>query len=890
MNISIAQQAAPCNLNTNLSVADLARFSLAPKNSLEIINSLNTTKTAIFPYTAYQSDANCYVHRIGEPNGDKKIRPYVNGKIGKQGLVFNPYRMEDFSQAAGKSILVVEGEKCVEMARALEIVATTFQSKGRQEIEHGLEQIQQAGIEEIWIFPDNDSAGYKQAENIAKIAKKIGLEAILLDPLAIYPDMPYKGSIDDIFEQGIMSADELARKITKAAVEAKREELNKQFSQGSFQDSGQVEAKKKKQQAIPEETAEKLLDKFKEDFAYDNEQKTWRRWTGTIWERLDQIVFEKIVYSACKAEDCWFEKAKSFIVNVVYSLMLNLLQIEWITWDHKQYVAFQNGVLDLNTRELLPHEKGHRFTSNLPREFHPIQGYSDPLDLLSKEAPNFSKWLESIAPQDERKKIKILSVINGVIKHRLHDLQIFIHLVGRPGTGKGTFARLLQKIVGQKNTESSNLAMLSKSEYETAKIIDKQLVILPDEDKQVGNFSRLKSLTGGDLISYRQIYGKSCSAHFYGSIVAISNSPIFAGDTTGLDRRLCLIQFTNQIPKAQRNYQIEEAIEQEINAITNAALLLTNEQVTKSLRNLGEYEVKEYELANWEMTCATSSIAAFINDCLKFNSASSLPIGNKEIDGSLYKRYFEYCNESHLSPKSLRNFSTELIEIANNLGYQLTKNKTMFGREIQGIDWLLQNEPSLTDILNNDGLTRHDDGLHDGLNPLQNKEYDGYDGLNQNFLKSEFLEEDLSSSSLGQTEISRNDESIRHTRHNPDIELDSSVTQSVIDDESIRHKEDREVKDYEVKKVEEGQSSQDEIEIVKPDHDDFCLGDVVVVENVGRGKIIKALAKGSELSGEDHIFEYRIKFDRFQNQQKCGDQLFSWQQLYRIQPKIITSE
>jgi putative DNA primase/helicase len=90
--------------------------------------------------------------------------------------------------------------------------------------------------------------------------------------------------------------------------------------------------------------------------------------------------------------------------------------------------------------------------------------------------------------QDESKVLKLLAIVNGVIKFRFHDLQMFIHLIGKPGSGKGTFSRLLEKIVGKENHKSSRLEKLG-DDYEVAKIIDSQLVICPDEDKQVGNMA-----------------------------------------------------------------------------------------------------------------------------------------------------------------------------------------------------------------------------------------------------------------------------------------------------------------------------------------------------------------------------------------------------------------
>ena len=215
-------------------IAELARFSYAPDSAMEIVMSLRMGEEVRFPYTAKDSDANCFVRRRPDKKSGKEIRPFVNGKIGKAELTFNPYRMEDFGLARCKAILILEGETCVEYARQFTIIATSFQSKGKKERQHGLELIKQAGIVQVWILPDNDSSGYKQANEIGELASKIGLDVIILNPLEVWDDMPHGGSIDDILEKSPMKDDEeVVNKITQAAIEAKRRQLEESFSSSS---------------------------------------------------------------------------------------------------------------------------------------------------------------------------------------------------------------------------------------------------------------------------------------------------------------------------------------------------------------------------------------------------------------------------------------------------------------------------------------------------------------------------------------------------------------------------------------------------------------------------------------------------------------------------------
>ena len=74
--------AAPTSLENN-EIAELARFPYAPYDSIEIITSLRMGEEVHFPYTAKDSDADCFVRRRPDKKNGKEIRPFVNGKIGK---------------------------------------------------------------------------------------------------------------------------------------------------------------------------------------------------------------------------------------------------------------------------------------------------------------------------------------------------------------------------------------------------------------------------------------------------------------------------------------------------------------------------------------------------------------------------------------------------------------------------------------------------------------------------------------------------------------------------------------------------------------------------------------------------------------------------------------
>ena len=282
----------------------------------------------------------------------------------------------------------------------------------------------------------------------------------------------------------------------------------------------------------PKAIADKLAEKYQPIWKYHNEQKTWREHRDGIWKGIEKTAFQARLASLLDANGVQWS-IPAFVKNAEQCLEYKLMVEEWQTADRTKFVAFNNGVLDLTTQQLLPHSSGYGFLSKLSLDYEELSSNSnDAIELLKQHAPATYKFMYNAMEGDPKRILKLLAIVNGVVKFRFFDLQMFGHLVGKPGTGKSTFAELLSACVGAANTGSARLQSLDEA-YTLAQIIDKQLVICPDEDKKVGGFGGLKALTGGNPISYRAPYQGVGSSKFYGTLVIISNSPIFAGDTTG---------------------------------------------------------------------------------------------------------------------------------------------------------------------------------------------------------------------------------------------------------------------------------------------------------------------------------------------------------------------
>ncbi|HBS69951.1 MAG TPA: hypothetical protein DEA79_12470 [Cyanobacteria bacterium UBA11153] len=250
------------------------------------------------------------------------------------------------------------------------------------------------------------------------------------------------------------------------------------------------------------------------------------------------------------------------------------------------------------------------------------------------------------------------------------------------------FQRILTAIVGEKNTTPTHLDKL-RNEYYLAEIITAQLVTLADEEKQIGTHGGLKNLTGRDMISFREPYGKPGKSWFDGLLLISNNTPIFTGDTAGLDRRNILIKFTKKVEN--RDTEVESHIlDNELGALTRIALLMTPKQIKSLLADEQSASRKiQSKLDKWNSSTVSDSVAAWIEECL-----TPSPLGNDfYVSGSektgiahgLFDDYKEFCEKGKLSGLAINKFVPRLTQHLDFLEWEYAAKKTNKGKVIQGV-------------------------------------------------------------------------------------------------------------------------------------------------------------------------------------------------------------
>jgi len=493
--------------------------------------------------------------------------------------------------------------------------------------------------------------------------------------------------------------------------------------------------KQKTKPPTPRQTAASIAEEYGSQWKFDNEQKEWRVYSGKHWEKVEIGNFETLLMSVVDSKNIAYT-GDAYLTDVLKLLTKLLREKHWGGVDRRRFINFSNCVLDGNSGTTREHQPGDRFTSYLPFEHKPLTGdTSNALQALETNCPNINTWMRTAMKSDAKKIFKLLAIINGCLRFSFHGWQQFVHLIGAPGSGKGTFARLMEKVVGKNNTQPCSLDSL-KDGSTLASIIDKQLVVFGDERKPVGVESILR-LTGGDSVNYREVYRPAANAYFYGLLLICSNDPIFMGNTTGLERRLCLVEFNNPIPKVLRNSEMEASFDSEIASLIAIALSLPSSEVKQAVQGIGNAEIADFKAAEWEMKIRMDSLAAL------FEMELIVEDGAQIRAGDLFNRYKDFCEEIKKPAMSLTTFSPGLEKLCSELNQPVTRDRS--GRHVTFIGLRLRGDndehPTYSQKLAaiaglNTPCAGLDAGLDAGLATIQSKDLQDLQDLTPNILEN----------------------------------------------------------------------------------------------------------------------------------------------------------
>lgn len=281
-------------------------------------------------------------------------------------------------------------------------------------------------------------------------------------------------------------------------------------------------------------------------------------YTGKKWEIVEDSQMGRNFLSFFKAKGVSRYSAN----NIKNLLELLKYESEPMSKADPHLLAFANGVLHKQTGDFMPHDERHFLTSFINIDYYSTQ----------TATPNFDKWLNWVSDSNEEKKQRILAALYMILTNR-HEWQLFLEITGAGGTGKSVFNHLARILAGgDDNTASISLKDLENPTMRCG-LIDKTLCYSPDQESYISDGGILRSITGGDSISFRPLYRGAFQDTVKAVFLITGNSPIiFKEQKGGTSRRRVIFQFNKVVREEEKDFELPQKLEQEAGGIVRLLL------------------------------------------------------------------------------------------------------------------------------------------------------------------------------------------------------------------------------------------------------------------------------------------------------------------------------
>ena len=244
---------------------------------------------------------------------------------------------------------------------------------------------------------------------------------------------------------------------------------------------------------------------------------------------------------------------------------LGMLQTDFNKRPHLLNV--ENGTLDLHTHELRAH---------VPEDYLTLMS-SITYDAAAT-CPNFEQWLRAACNSDEL--FDYMQQVMGSCLEGRVGLRRFYHIHGPKGTGKSTFIRTMDKLLGD-YSKSTDIRVLASTDtrYDTgngpspalARLKGARMVSVTEVGDDKLDSNKIKKLIGGDLITARHLQQEMDEFSFEATLILSGNEfPRISGDESIWDK-LKPVPFIHAIEAEDPDFE-SKVIDPELSGILNFAL------------------------------------------------------------------------------------------------------------------------------------------------------------------------------------------------------------------------------------------------------------------------------------------------------------------------------
>ena len=328
--------------------------------------------------------------------------------------------------------------------------------------------------------------------------------------------------------------------------------------------------------------------------------------------------------------------------------------------DDSNLIIVGNGVFNKKTKKLEPYNPRYIFTSKISTNYNP-----------QAQEPNFkgwslSEWFKDIAENDKDKETLLWQSLACSINPNLTpDVAIFLVDNGQGRTGKSTFERLLENLVGIDNHAPLKLKEFEE-DFKLANAQGVKLIIGDDNNpndynKTSENFKRVAT---GETVLINPKGQPPFSTQFNCFIVQSMNGlPRFKDDSDALLRRIKIIKFNHQYNDKTANKDIKEKYIKDkklLEWILSKVIAMDFDFMTDTEES--RQEIKELKIAN-------DPVAYYVNEYVDDIKSARVP--------TMYHfKLFQATSDYENNPQKMKQstFTRRLKPLLEAKGYTYSKN------------------------------------------------------------------------------------------------------------------------------------------------------------------------------------------------------------------------
>lgn len=407
----------------------------------------------------------------------------------------------------------------------------------------------------------------------------------------------------------------------------------------------------------------------------------WLYWNGKFWEaaladaRLDEKVTEILRRRRVAAVQINKETVVKVSVpnrskiNACVEALSKRLKVSISSFDNQpDLLNCNNGVLDLKTGTLLPHDRNQRFTYAISTDYSPQADYT-----------GWTKFLAQVIGGGQ----EVIDYLKKAIGYSLTghtSEECLFYCYGPTRSGKGTFTETLLQLLGDPLSSEIDFNTFTapreadNSNFDLAQLKPARILFASESTRYRSlNSAKVKSLTGGNQV-------RCCFKHknFFNyrpnySIWLTSNWPVNGDvDDDALWGRLRVIEFPNSF-LGKEDKSLKQRIKSAHNLEGVLAWAVEGAMEWYKAGPTGLQTPGQVKQSTTSQRTEADFVQMWLDECTEKDET------NWESNAVIMESYQKWCSQNGIEPKHMRSLSITFkqkgltINVLNRRGSQVNK-------------------------------------------------------------------------------------------------------------------------------------------------------------------------------------------------------------------------